>query len=98
MAEFEEYSNYFDSENLDVSESKIISLVNSIERKSLYPVYLKFHNRSIADLEKLIKDLEKRANLKKNIAMKDTLLKIAIPYRKSVKQHQIAIRVIQSLM
>ena len=50
-----EYIDYFQSEYLDVSEAKINSLVNSIERKSLYPVYLNFHNGSIADAEKAIR-------------------------------------------
>ena len=94
----EEYINYFQSEYLDVSEPKINSLVNGIERKSHYPVALNFHNGSIADNEKSIKNLEKEANFKKNAAMKNEILKIASPYRNTVKKHQIAIRVLKSLM
>ena len=43
----EEYINYFQSEYLDVSEPKINSLVNGIERKSHYPIALNFHNLKV---------------------------------------------------
>ena len=94
----EEYINYFHSVYLDVSEPKINSLVNGIERKSYYPIALNFHNSSIDDNEKIIKDFEKESNFKKNAARKNEILKIAIPYRNTVKKHQIAIRVLKSLM
>jgi len=94
----EDYVNYFQSEYLDVSETKINSLVKSIERKALYPIYLDFHNGSIVDAEKQIKVFEKKANLKKNADFKEMWLKPAIPYRNTVKKHQIAIRLIKSLM
>lgn len=94
----EDYVNYFHAEYLDASESKISTLVNKIERKSLYPIYLKFHLSCITDNEKSIKSLEKEANFKKNAAIKEQMLKLAAPYRNTVKKQKIAVRLIKSLM